>query len=113
MVQATLKGPAQEAMNKEIKRQILESEKKLELDMDCAILWALHTGFGFGKDRLEKFYRMFVQEHKRVRDLYEIDDTYPERMELLKLGVDVKKLQEEEDEWLQSSALTGTKKEDA
>lgn len=50
-MQATLRGPGQEAMDKEIKRQLLERVEELELDIDAAILWTLHKRFEFGKKK--------------------------------------------------------------
>ena len=39
----------QEAMNKEINRQIAEREQQFFLDYDCMVLWTLHAQLGFGK----------------------------------------------------------------
>lgn len=95
MVQATLRGPGQEAMDKEIKRQLLNRVEELELDMDAAILWTLHKRFGFGKKRLEEFFWAYLDEYTRMRELYQMDDCYPELYKLREIGVDVEKLRRE------------------
>ena len=41
----------------EIDRQILEHDEAYSLDIDAMVLWALHVYLGFGKKRLERFYR--------------------------------------------------------
>ena len=47
------------AMLKEINAQILESDRQYYLDMNAAVLWALHEAFGFGKARLRRFFDSF------------------------------------------------------
>lgn len=80
----------------EIDQQILERDKAFSLDIDSMVLWALHIHCGWGKKRLEDFYRVMLSEHLRMREYYEIDDTFPERY-LLKdrFGVDVEALNAE------------------
>lgn len=96
-VQYVLRGPGQEAMNQEIRRQILEQQDRVELDMDAAVLWALYISCGFGPKRLKKFYHDFIRIWKDMRKQYEDEDSYAERIKLKKLGVDVEKLREEVD----------------
>lgn len=80
----------------EINRQILEHDEAYSLDMDAMVLWTLHIYCGFGKKRLEKFYRDMIKEHIRMRKYYEIDDTYPERLKLKDFcDVDVEALNDE------------------
>lgn len=93
-VDFVMKGPAQVAMREEIDRQILDRVDVVEKDVDAAILWSLHRCFGFGKKRLEEFYRFFLQEYHRVREVYQIDECYPERYKLMEIGVDVDELRE-------------------
>ena len=80
----------------EIDQQILERDKAFSLDIDSMVLWALHIHCGWGKKRLEDFYRVMVSEHLRMREYYEIDDTFPERYKLKeRCGVDVEALNAE------------------
>lgn len=80
----------------EIDQQILERDKAFSLDIDSMVLWALHIHCGWGKKRLEDFYRVMLSEHIRMREYYEIDDTFPERYKLKeRRGVDVEALNAE------------------
>ena len=80
----------------EIDQQILERDLTFSLDMDAMILWSLHKYCGFGKKRLEDFYRCMIEEHIYMRARYEMDDTYPERYKLKELcDVDVEALNNE------------------
>lgn len=93
---ADAKQRATAAAIKEIDRQILERDEAFSIDTDAMVLWTLHVYCGFGKKRLERFYRNMVQEHIHMRELYETDDTYPERYKLKTLcGVDVEELNNE------------------
>lgn len=93
---ADAKKRATAAAIKEIDRQILERDEAFSIDTDAMVLWTLHVYCGFGKKRLERFYRNMVQEHIHMRELYETDDTYPERYKLKTLcGVDVEELNNE------------------
>lgn len=90
------KKRATDAAIHEIDRQILERDAAYSLDVDSMVLWALHVHCGWGKVRLERFYRAMLQEHLRMREYYELDDTFPERY-LLKerYNVDVEALNKE------------------
>ena len=80
----------------EIDRQILERDEAYSLDIDAMVLWTLHVYLGFGKKRLERFYRDMLKEHIHMREVYEMDDTYPERYKLKELcNVDVEALNNE------------------
>lgn len=96
--QYVLRGPGQKAMEDEIKRQILEQQDRLELDIDAAILWTLHVSCGFGPKRLEKFYYDLIRIWKEMRRQYEDEDSYAERYKLKELGVNVEKLREEKED---------------
>ena len=63
----------QEAMTKEINRQIAEREQQFLLDYDCMVLWTLHTYLGFGKKRLMQFYEYFASQHRELIDYYMCD----------------------------------------
>lgn len=90
------KDRATQAAIHEIDRQILERDAAYSLDIDAMVLWSLHVLFGFGKSRLERFYRGMMEEHLRMRKFYEMDDTYPERLKLKEqCGVDVEALNKE------------------
>ena len=67
--------PAQEkAMNREINAQIVEKDRQYWLDMDAAVMWALHTEFRFGAKRLRRFFERFAAIHEELREHYQLDD---------------------------------------
>lgn len=83
------------AMLHEINQQCLEADDRLSLDVDTVVLWTLHRHLGFGVKRLHRFYRAMAAEHRRMRDYYQMDDTYPERYKLKELGADLEEWQKE------------------
>lgn len=94
--EVTAKERATAAAIHEINQQILERDEAYSLDIDAMVLWTLHVCLGFGKKRLERFYRDMLNEHIRMRQAYEMDDTYPERYKLKELcKVDVEALNNE------------------
>ena len=77
-------------MRKEINAQILESDKQYWLDMDAAVMWALHEAFGFGRKRLRRFFDAFSKIHTKLRETYKIEgDITGKCRELLKEKVKV------------------------
>lgn len=89
MVNSVLNGAGKEIMMSEIRKNLLEREKSMTLDIDTCVLWTLHNKYGWGKQRLKKFYMDLFEEHLSMRNHYDIDDTYPERMKLKEKGIDV------------------------
>lgn len=83
------------AMLHEINQQCLEADDRLSLDVDAVVLWTLHQHLGFGVKRLHRFYLAMAVEHRRMRDYYQMDDTYPERYKLKELGADLEEWQKE------------------
>lgn len=77
------------AMLHEINQQCLEADDRLSLDVDAVVLWTLHRHLGFGVKRLHRFYLVMAAEHRRMREFYQMDDTYPERYKLKELGADL------------------------
>ena len=93
-----LSSSQRKAMNQEINRQILEHDEKFSKDFDSMVLWTLHVCFGFGKKRLKRFWDIFLSEHKRLREYYELDpgdDGWLYRYKLKDIGVDVESWYEE------------------
>ena len=89
MSQAITQGPGRDSMRKDVRDYLLEQDKQFCLDLDTMVLWALHTKRGYGKKRLKEFYRDMFAEHMRMRQFYQIGDTYPERHKLKEKGIDV------------------------
>lgn len=74
-VPAKLTNAQKEAMNLEIKKQLVEFNEKNELEMDAMILWILHEYFGFGPKRLREFYDIFGQSMDDLKDRYLMGDS--------------------------------------
>ena len=89
MVDAVINGVGKDVMLSEIRKHVLNEERSLSIDIDTCVLWTLHNRYGWGKQRLKKFYADLFDEHLRVRQFYDIDDMYPERMKLKEKGIDV------------------------
>lgn len=83
------------AMLHEINQQCIEADERLSLDVDAVVLWTLHRHLGFGVKRLHRFYLAMAAEHHRMREYYQMDDTYPERYKLKELGADIEAWQKE------------------
>lgn len=111
MVDAVLNGGGKDIMMAEIHKSIIEKEKILSLDIDTCVLWTLHIKHGWGKQRLKKFYMDLFEEHLIMRQFYDIDEPYPERMKLKEKGVDVEAWYNElfDDEGNYRSTLGGKK----
>lgn len=86
---AATQGVGREAMMHEINQQILQSDKKYQLDLDTMVLWSLKQFAGWGPKKLKAFYYFMFKEHLRMREFYELDDLYPERHKLKEKGVDI------------------------
>lgn len=86
------------AMNMEIQKQLAELNRKHEREIDSMILWVLHSQFGFGPERLKRFYDTFATSIEKLLGRYEMDDSDQIWLctHLLKeYGVDLDKWREE------------------
>ena len=111
MVNALISGVGKDTMMSEIHKNLVEKEKELSLDVDTCVLWTLHNKYGWGKQRLRKFYLDLFEEHLNMRRYYDVDDMYPERMKLKEKGIDVESWYNElfDDEGNYRSTLGGNR----
>lgn len=87
------------AMNQEINRQLIERNDEWLVDVEAMVLLVLHEHYGFGNKRLLRFREHFIEECKEMRRYYEMDDvSYPAKVRLKKLGIDVEQLYREQKE---------------
>jgi hypothetical protein len=86
---------SKKAMIREINRQIVSQEDKFIQKIDAMILWTLRVELGFGKKRLERFYKAVIRNYKELCKFYEMEDTYPAEYKLREIGVDLDKLRKE------------------
>lgn len=89
---AKLTAAEKKAMNMEIKRQLAEWDIHHAREIDAMILYVLHTKFGFGEERLKRFYDGFSDSMHDLMNRYgdDTDDTIWVCTEQLKdLGIDL------------------------
>lgn len=82
----------QAALDQEINRQIVEHDRRFDMDKESSILWMLHIQFGFGPKRLRKAWELFYAESESLRNYYELehgDEAWIARQKLKELGVDI------------------------
>lgn len=84
-------------LNDEVKRVILEEDKKFAMESDANVLFTLYNDFGFGKERLLKFWRIVKSNHEDLMERYEMssnEDMGWLYMRLLKerTGIDIEEL---------------------
>lgn len=63
------------AVSREILLQLLEYDKKNEIEIDAMLLYVLHTQFGFGKKRLRKVYEAVGESFNDLEKRYELNET--------------------------------------
>lgn len=96
---AHLSKAERQALNIEVKKAIVENEEKYRADLDAAILYFLHTEYGFGVKRLRDFWDGFNKLHDDIVHDYMIDSdeaAWVCRDALKRIGVDVKAWYEED-----------------
>lgn len=57
-----------------IKAEILKHQDQFYTLNCAAILWALHETFGFGEQRLKRFWDSYFKIHDETVKYYELDD---------------------------------------
>ena len=60
------------AIRAEAQKQVYEARDKLFNDMDAVIMWVLHEEFGFGNERLRRFFDAFIREYRGLQEFYEL-----------------------------------------
>ena len=87
-------------VEREVNKQMSEAVLNEERDLMALVLWVLHTEYGFGKKRLERFAEEFHEKLKELSDWYVMDSTdqvFLCRRKLKEYGVDVDELVKEAD----------------
>lgn len=80
---------------KEIRRQCVELNNEYMDDLEYMVAWVLHAHYGFGIKRLLQFRKNYIDEFKRLINVYETGDIYPARVKLKEIGYNVETLNEE------------------
>lgn len=78
------------AMQAEMLRQL---NSNMASDLEATFLWALHTEFGFGAERLRRFYDCVAESREALLRHYEMqnDAEFILLHKLKEIGVDLKK----------------------
>lgn len=71
----TLNAAEQRALDKEIKKQCAEFDRKNSREIVAMFLWVSHEVFGHGPKRMKRQYKKFNTELKKLLERYEMDDT--------------------------------------
>lgn len=81
----------EEALNREIEKQILTRSRQHEIETDSAILWMLHEHFGFGAQRLRRAWKLFYEQARALEEYYEMpsDGGWICQKKLEEIGCDV------------------------
>lgn len=96
---AHLTKTEQKALDIEAKKAVLQCEEQYRADLDAAILYFLHTKYGFGVKRLREFWDGFNALHEEMIQHYMVesaDAAWVCRDKLKQIGVDVVKWYEED-----------------
>ena len=88
------------ALQAEVSRQARQISDRFALELDATILWALHSEFGFGADRLRRFYDCVYQNREALLRRYDMHDDAEFILlhKLREIGADVRKWSEEQTE---------------
>ena len=90
------------SMESEIRKQCVEQVEQYEYLIDTVILWVLHTHFGFGAKRLNRFYNAMFAERKAMQERYEGTDSddmaeFAMYYKLKERGINVKEMFESQE----------------
>lgn len=89
------------ALELEVRKMVSEQMKQYEPDNDAAILWMLHTQFGFGYKRLRQAWESFYTEMKKLHEHYEMPPSdgpwLCRKMLKDELGIDIDEWYKEEE----------------
>lgn len=94
----TLTAAEQKAVDREIEKQLAEYIRKCNLEVEAKVLWALREVFGFGEQRLRRFYDNVDLNLDALADHYEMGDDdlfWLCTRKLKEIGIDIEAWQEE------------------
>ena len=63
------------ALDDEVRKAMVEYDRKNAFEIDAMVMWILHEQFGFGPKRLKKFHDNFAVSIKALIQRYELNDT--------------------------------------
>ena len=85
----------------EIRTECVNQTRGYEVQLDAVTLFVLHTEFGFGKQRLQKFYDALFKKRREMQERFQMpdeDDDYAIFHFLMEDGIDVEQMYKEQDQ---------------
>lgn len=85
---------------REVNAELAKATDRFYYDEVTIILWVLHETFGFGKDRLRRFYHNYGKVNAKLKEHYQFkdNDLHYLTQELLKgIGVSIEEFEGEEE----------------
>ena len=84
-------------LHEEVKKEWLQMRFENSKRIDATLMLMLHNVFGFGKVRLERFHKAFIEEYNRLCDDYQDDGAEIAFIKLKEAtGIDIDELYESE-----------------
>lgn len=74
VIGAKLTVAEQKAIDIEAKKSLIEYIKAFRLEIEARVLWSLHSSFGFGEERLRRFFEAFDQSIGELVEHYDVED---------------------------------------
>lgn len=92
---AIIQREVEKRVKEESQKQTRIIAERLTTAIDAASMWVLHEEFGFGKERLERYFHAFNRLYQELVDFYELgeDTPYVCIQRLKEIGVDVEALE--------------------
>lgn len=92
---AIIQREVERRVKEETKKQTKDIAERLCTAIDAASMWVLHQEFGFGKERLERYFHAFNRLYQELVDFYELGEDTPWVciQRLKEIGVDVEALE--------------------
>lgn len=93
LMQYQMSAAEKQAMKVEVARQARELSDRFSTEINATILWALHEEFGFGAERLRRYFDCVEKYRMELIEKYEMQDDaeFILLYKLREIGVDLKK----------------------
>ena len=95
---ANLTKDEQKALKMEVRRHLIEENEKNKEEIVAMVLWRLHEQFGFGPERLRRFFLEFDMGIDDLAERYmleETDDVWLCTQKLRDYGIDISEWRKE------------------
>lgn len=87
-----LNSSEQKALETEIRKQVVEKSRRLDMEIESVMLYVLHKELGLGPKKLKQIWESLYTDIQALRKHYQMnpeDDGYLARRSLRSIGVDV------------------------